>query len=414
MLNKSILKTIEIKDSILIGRDPGAQIYLPDFCVSNRHARIEKKSDGFYVRDLRSRNGTFINGSRIIEAKLQDHDRLRVGLTEYIFTAEKDMGISNTFLSSQNASWDQQLKRLPAIAQSPHPVLLLGPSGTGKEILANMIHKLSFRSSGQFLSVNCSALTDTLAESELFGHQKGSFTGAQEDRKGAFEAARGGTLFLDEVGDIPLSMQPKFLRALDNNEIKPVGNDSSITIDVRIVAATNRNLKKLVDEGKFREDLYFRLHILQICPPALIERLEDFDSLIQQLSGPLKVFFAPEAMKLLRQHTWPGNIRELKNVISRASALFPGLLITENEIPDILDLDREPKHSNKVKIIPALARQYLHEYEREAIVERLSYYKGNQRRSAQDLGLAKSTLHDRIRRYNICLNDFKEKSKDSL
>lgn len=401
-------KAFEIGDLTLIGREVTAQIEINDMCVSNRHARIEKRTDGFYVRDLRSRNGTFVNGSRILEAKLQEHDRLRFGTTEFIFSSEKGFGLPPTFTASKNAKWNEQLSRLPAVAQSPHPVLLLGPSGAGKEILANMIHRLSFRSRGPFLSINCSALTEALAESELFGHRKGSFTGAQEERKGAFEAARGGTLFLDEVGDMPLSMQPKFLRALENNEVKPVGSDFSQPVDVRIVAATNRPLKNLVDAGKFREDLYFRLHILQFRLPSLHDRPEDFDTLLQHFAQPLKVYFTPEGLARLRQHTWPGNIRELKNVMARAAALFPGLPICASKAEVILDLPLQTKAERETPPSPRAARQFLKEYEREAILERLNHYKGNQRRAAEDLGLPKSTLHDRIRRYNIDLNEIKK------
>ena len=184
------IKTIyEISDYSTIGRDENSQIAISDTSVSNRHARIEKRTDGYFIKDLRSRNGTYLNGAKVLEAKLQDNDRLRLGLTEFVFTTEKEVGLLPVFTTSRNPDWGQQLKRIPAIAQSPHPVLLLGPSGTGKEILASMIHKLSGRSKEPFISVNCSALTEALAESELFGHKKGAFTGATDPRVGAFDAA---------------------------------------------------------------------------------------------------------------------------------------------------------------------------------------------------------------------------------
>lgn len=403
--SESVRKTFELNEFVTIGRDGSAQICLPDPFLSLRHARIEKKQDGFHIRDLQSRNGTYVNGSRILEAKLQDHDRLHMGSTEFIFSSEKDLGLSPTYFSSSNLEWDRQLKRIPAIAQSPHPILLLGPSGTGKEVLARMIHRLSFRSRGPFLSVNCSALTETLAESELFGHAKGSFTGAQEARKGAFESARSGTLFLDEVGDMPLSVQPKFLRALENLEVKPVGSDTPHPIDVRIVAATNKNLKEQVNKGRFREDLYFRLHILQISPPALKDRIEDFDTLLRHFARPLRVNFTAEALAYMKSYDWPGNIRELKNMISRASALFPNMPISKNELHQILDTtesEEEPNpRSGKRGFAFKPIRQYLQEYERESIIERLLFYNGNQRRAAQDLGIPKSTLNDRIKRFDI-------------
>jgi transcriptional regulator with GAF, ATPase, and Fis domain len=346
----------------------------------------------------------------VLEARLQDRDRVRVGLTELVFTAEKESENQKTVLTSQNLDWDKQLRRLPSIAQSPHPVLLLGPSGTGKEVLANMIHRLSTRSRGPFLSVNCSALTEALAESELFGHIKGSYTGASEDRKGAFEAARGGTLFLDEVGDIPPNLQPKFLRALENSEIKPVGADRTVSTDVRIVAATNRDLRKLVEKGQFREDLYYRLHILQIRPPTLAERREDFDNLLKQFANPLRVRFTAEALAKLKAYSWPGNIRELRNVVSRAAAIFPNMPITENEVEAILDTPPAPEASSTHQSRQLVSREFLKEYEKAAILERLAHYHGNQRRAADDLGMAKSTLHDRIRRYDIDVKELKNQT----
>lgn len=408
LVGSHVKKIYEVTNFTSIGRDEGSQISLTDASISARHARIEKREDGYYIKDMRSRNGTFLNGAKVLEAKLQDRDRLRVGLTEFIFSTEKDMGLLPVFTNSQNSDWNQQLARVPAIAQSPHPVLLLGPSGTGKEVLASMIHKLSTRSKGPFISVNCSALTEALAESELFGHIKGSFTGAQEDRKGAFEASRNGTLFLDEIGDMPLGMQPKFLRALENNEIKPVGSDTTHAVDARIIAATNRDLKTLVNQGKFREDLYFRLHILQIRPPALMERMEDFDMLLQHFARQQKVHFSSEAIYQLRKYSWPGNIRELKNTVSRAAALYPGLTISEVELPDLLDEPEQKMNHSSRKPGPLMAREFLKEYEKDVIIEKLAQYYGNQRLAAKDLGFAKSTLHDRIRQFEINLAEFKK------
>jgi transcriptional regulator with GAF, ATPase, and Fis domain len=410
LVTENSRKTFEVQEYAIIGRETGSQVMIPDASISGRHARIERRPDGYYIRDLRSRNGTFINGTPVLEARLQDRDRVRVGLTELVFTAEKESENQKTVLTSQNLDWDKQLRRLPSIAQSPHPVLLLGPSGTGKEVLANMIHRLSTRSRGPFLSVNCSALTEALAESELFGHIKGSYTGASEDRKGAFEAARGGTLFLDEVGDIPPNLQPKFLRALENSEIKPVGADRTVSTDVRIVAATNRDLRKLVEKGQFREDLYYRLHILQIRPPTLAERREDFDNLLKQFANPLRVRFTAEALAKLKAYSWPGNIRELRNVVSRAAAIFPNMPITENEVEAILDTPPAPEASSTHQSRQLVSREFLKEYEKAAILERLAHYHGNQRRAADDLGMAKSTLHDRIRRYDIDVKELKNQT----
>ncbi len=260
-------QVIEIGEFVSIGRDPGNLVALNDDCVSNRHARIERKPNGFLLRDLRSRNGTYVNGARVFEALLADRDVVRVGQLEMTFAAEIELPHDNT-LVSKNPRWQKQLEKLTAAAQSGLPVLLTGASGTGKEVLATELHRRSRRTEGPLVSVNCCALSESLVESELFGHVKGSFTGATVDRKGAFEAARGGTLFLDEIGDLPLSLQPKLLRALENRQIRPVGSDRTIETDVRIIAATHHHLREKVGDGSFRRDLYFRLNVVPIENPA--------------------------------------------------------------------------------------------------------------------------------------------------
>ena len=422
MVSENLKKTFELDGYALIGRDQQCTICIPDSFTSLRHARIEKVGQGYLVRDLKSRNGTYVNGNRIVEAHLYDNDRLRVGITEFIFTFERDPSINHLYIQSKNAPWNQQLSRLPAMAASPYPILILGPSGTGKEVLANLAHRFSNRSHGPFLSVNCSALTESLAESELFGHTKGSFTGATSDRKGAFEAARGGTLFLDEIGDLPTSIQPKLLRALENSEIKPVGADRPTPIDVRIVAATNQNLKERVREGKFREDLYFRLHVLQLAPPSLKDRMEDFDDLMKHFSGNQAMQLDVNAYAILQNYSWPGNIRELRNTIMRATALFTGQVIRTEDLHQLID---QPTATTLTSITPSptdtpdgattgaavSVRQNILELEKRMIIDRLGFFGGNQRRAAVALGIPKSTLHDRIKRYNIDARSIKWTAK---
>jgi DNA-binding NtrC family response regulator len=411
LVSENSRKTYEIDGYALIGRDPHCTICLTDGFTSLRHARIERAGPGFSIRDLRSRNGTFVNGNRVIEAHLHDHDRIRIGMTEFLFSFEREQAVHSLFVSSKNALWNDQLSRLPAMAASPHPVLILGPSGTGKEMLASLVHRYSSRSQGPFLSVNCSALTETLAESELFGHTKGSFTGATMDRKGAFESARDGTLFLDEIGDLPMSIQPKLLRALENSEIKPVGSDKPVAIDVRIVAATNQNLKARVQQGLFREDLYFRLHVLQLQPPALRDRMEDFDDLMKFFAGNQPLHFDVSAQSVLQNYSWPGNIRELKNAVMRASALFPGTTITSSHVTQLIDgstntLEKMIETAHLASpLVPV--RQNILDIERKIIVDRLQFFAGNQRRAAAALGIPKSTLHDRIKKYSIDIGKMK-------
>ena len=388
---------VELGDFLTIGRDGENHVVLTDDFASSRHARIERKPTGFLLRDLRSRNGTYLNGARVFEALLNDGDRIRIGQLEMQFAWER-AGTDSADLTSKNTAWAEQLARLPNIAQAQFPVLLNGPSGSGKDLLAQAIHRMSSRKNGPFVSVNCSALTESLVESELFGHVKGSFTGATENRKGAFEAARGGTLFLDEIGDLPLPLQPKLLRALENSQIRPVGSDRNTETDVRIVAATHHDLKKLVYEERFRADLYFRLHVVQMQVPALKERREDFEDLLYSFARSMRVRFSFGAIQFLKSHHWPGNIRELKNVVARARAYWGNSEISEASAAQLID--QMPAADGLTGTFKA-SRSVIKEIEFEMIKSRLVANRGNQRKTANDLGMPKSTLHDRIKSYGI-------------
>lgn len=399
--DSSRMQQVEVGEFLTIGRDPVNQMVIEDAFTSSRHARIERKPNGFFLRDLRSRNGTFVNGARVFEALLSDGDRIRIGETDLFFACKKEEG-SPHLMTSKNPIWQSQLNKLPGIAESEFPVLLTGPSGTGKEILAQTIHRLSQRKNGPFVSVNCSALSESLVESELFGHLRGSFTGATSDRKGAFEAARGGTLFLDEIGDLPLALQPKLLRALENSQIRPVGSDRSIETQVRIVAATHHDLKKLVFEEKFRADLYFRLHVIQLQAPALKDRMEDFDDLLYTFAKAMRVRFSYGAIQKLKTHAWPGNIRELKNAVSRAKAYWGNDEIKDHDVDQLIDqLSVTSSSSAPVEGGFKPSRSVIKEIEFEMIRNRLIANRGNQRKTAADLGMPKSTLHDRIKVYGI-------------
>lgn len=392
-------QTVEAGEFVTIGRDPSNQIILEDDSVSGRHARIERKNEGFLIRDLRSRNGTFVNEVRVYEAMLNDGDRIRLGETGFEFNWERNEVKTETSSASKNFLWNQQLSRLPNIAASDFPVLLTGPSGTGKDLMAQAVHQQSPRRGGPFVSVNCSALSESLVESELFGHLRGSFTGATGDRKGAFEAARGGTLFLDEIGDLPLGLQPKLLRALENSQIQPVGSDRPVQTDVRIVAATHHDLKRLVFEERFRSDLYFRLHVVQIQMPPLSSRLEDFEDLLYVFCRQMRVRFSVQAIERLKRHPFPGNIRELRNIVARAKALCGNEEVTELDIVQMIDVMPDP--ATQPIMPPKASRSIIKEIEIEMIKSRLIANRGNQRKTAVDLGIPKSTLHDRIRSYGI-------------
>ncbi len=395
----------EIGEFLSLGRDPSNQISIDDPFVSARHFRIERRDQKLILRDLRSRNGTFVNGARVVEAVLNDGDSIRLGGVEMRLSQTAPGQDSRPSMKSKSPNWQSQLGRISEIARSDYPVLITGPSGTGKDVIAQELHALSLRRRMPFVGVNCSALSESLVESELFGHVRGSFTGATNDRKGAFEAARGGTLFLDEIGDLPLSLQPKLLRALENNQIRPVGSDRDIETNVRILAATHRDLKSAVQEGRFRSDLYFRLNVVQLPVPSLLERMEDFEDIFYHIARERRVRFSVGAILALKKHSWPGNIRELKNAISRAKALFGSQEILEEHVPHLID--SFPEESGAAP----RTRSIIKDIEFEMIRSRLLANRGNQRRTAQELGMAKSTLHDRIRAYGIDVEKLLEESK---
>lgn len=249
----------------------------------------------------------------------------------------KKGGRANSILGS-SASIKQLRALINQCANSNAPALLRGQSGTGKELVSRALHDNSERASNPFLAINCGAIPDQLLESELFGHSKGSFTGATCDRKGRFEMANKGTLFLDEIGDMPSQLQVKFLRVLEEKVVSPVGGGPEIKIDVRIVAATHRNLEEMVSEGEFREDLLYRLNVLPITIPALAQRGEDIPQLLEHFAGVFgndgqNITFTKRSLLLLQAYSWPGNVRELSNFVQRFSVLYPGKTIELSNVP---------------------------------------------------------------------------------
>jgi DNA-binding NtrC family response regulator len=283
------------------------------------------------------------------------------------------------------------------VAASDSTIVIQGKSGTGKELVARAIHYNSPRKGRPFVSVNCGGLTESLLESELFGHLRGAFTGAIASKRGLIQEAQGGTLFLDEIGDMPPSMQVKLLRALQEGEIRPVGGTDLIKVDVRFISATNQDLAKAVEEGRFREDLYYRLNVITLTIPDLAERKEDIPLLVahflekyssaakKELSG-----ISPEAMAALMDYLWPGNVRELENCIERAVVLAKGKEILPRDLPASLRAGSEDR-SIRVRIPLTLA-----ELEKEAIEKTLQYAKGNKALAAKLLGISERTLYRRL------------------
>jgi two-component system response regulator HydG len=282
-----------------------------------------------------------------------------------------------------------------------YSVLILGESGTGKELVARAVHASSPRRDRNFVPVDCSAITPTLIESELFGYVRGAFTGAMQSKQGLLETAHGGTLFLDEIGDMPIDLQAKLLRALQEREVKPVGATERRHIDVRIIAATNRDLDLAIRNGTFRQDLYFRLNVVQIKLPPLRERKTDIPALVTSFlekyadADEPPAAISEEAMRSLMAYDWPGNVRELENAIARSLATSSSPLVHVGDLPSNLQYPRSESLPQKDEIIP------LEELERRAIIRTLRETNGDKVAAAKILGIGKTTLYRKLKQYNV-------------
>ncbi len=316
-------------------------------------------------------------------------------------------------------------KTLGRVASSDVTVLITGESGTGKELIARAIHFNSNRLGKPFLAINCAAIPRELLENELFGHERGAFTGATDRKAGKFEQANGGTLFLDEIGDMPLELQAKLLRVLQEKEITRTGGSQTMQIDVRIVAATNQNIAELVEEKKFREDLYYRLNVVPISLPSLSQRKDDIPALVefflqraQEELGVNPIECSKEALSLLKRHNWPGNVRELENVIKRATLLSPNHILMPSDFPGLLSTKGNKNQDESLEALVArklenslaqmdlqeldnLYEMVLHQVERPLINIILQQTRGNQVRTAEILGINRNTLRKKIKTLEI-------------
>jgi two-component system, NtrC family, response regulator GlrR len=322
-------------DRIVIGTHESATVRLGDRTVSRFHCEITRVAGRLLVRDLGSRNGTYIDGVAIREAFCPPTGALvlgetRLALRPSLRPAQATMATRDRFglLTGRSPAMRRVIGQLERVAASDATVLLLGETGTGKELAAESIHRESPRAKGPFVIVDCGAIPSELLESELFGHERGAFTGAVRSREGAFTAAAGGTIFLDEIGELPRDLQPKLLRALSRRAVKPVGRETYTDIDVRVIAATNRDLRQEVNVDRFRGDLYYRLAVVEVRLPPLRDRLDDLAILVETMlresrATPLETsrLLAASFLDQLREHAWPGNVRELRNAIDRALAM---------------------------------------------------------------------------------------------
>jgi transcriptional regulator with GAF, ATPase, and Fis domain len=319
---------------IRIGARRGNDVQLTDSKVSGLHCEIRLDDRGYRLRDLDSTNGTFVGGFRINDVYIQPGAQISVGASRMKFeplgeSVEVELSERDRFGSmiGRSVKMRELFARLEKLAASDATVLITGETGVGKELVAESLHDLSPRgkNDGPFMVLDCGSIPANLIESELFGHERGAFTGATSSYVGAFERADKGTLFLDEIGELPLPMQPKLLRVLETHEVRRVGGTKTIQVDIRVVAATNRDLGVEVNRGRFREDLFYRLAVARVHVPPLRERKDDIPLLIEHIlastPGGEKAYIAPETIELMMKHDWPGNVRELRNVIERAVLL---------------------------------------------------------------------------------------------
>ena len=339
------------KECFTIGAMEDNDIVLDEETVSRYHCHIRQEGDAYILSDVGSTNGTFIDGVRIREAYLAAGSLVTVGKTELRFETAKEQHKVKPMerdrmggLIGQSLGMREIYEIVEKIAQTSATVVIEGETGTGKEVVAKGIHALSTRACKPFIVFDCGAVPDNLIESELFGHEKGSFTGAIMSRRGLFEMAQGGTILLDELCELGLELQPKLLRVLEQREVRRVGSGKSIHVDVRVIAATNRNLEEELRAGRFREDLFYRLSVVRIFMPPLRDRLEDLPMLVRhflanegfnrKLDGSRRVEgLCPEAFEVLMGYDWPGNVRELINVLERACSFAETNQILLKDLP---------------------------------------------------------------------------------
>lgn len=424
--DKGLEKTFE-KRQVFIGTSNECHFRLNDPTVSRVHARIEADQNGYRITDEGSKNGIFISNIRIFNAYLPQEAEIRMGETTILFTTGHetvDVSIARETRFGDILGRSVEMREVFAILRKVVPtdttVLIEGESGTGKELVAEAIHKFGPRKNKPFVIFDCSAVPKELMESELFGHVKGAFTGAIKDRMGAMEEANGGTLFLDEIGELPLELQPKLLRAIEKREIKPIGSNRRVTLDVRIICATNRNLEDEVANGNFREDLFFRLGVIRINLPPLRKRPDDIpmlvDHFLQDIAGKMglrgRLRLSYETVERLKSHPWPGNVRELKNYLER-SIILSGIqkiddLPLDLPPPQVLkpkdDLSEEIHVSFDLPFKDA-KESLVREFETRYFKRLLKITEGNISKAARMAGIHRKSLEYLLRQLDIQAKD---------
>ncbi|HTL36903.1 MAG TPA: sigma 54-interacting transcriptional regulator [Kofleriaceae bacterium] len=416
---------------IRVGARRGNDVQLTDSKVSGLHCEIRLDDRGYRLRDLDSTNGTYVSGLRINDIYIQPGTTIALGGTRFKFeplgeSVEIELADTDRFGSmiGRSVKMRELFARLEKLARTDTTVLVTGETGAGKELVAEALHDHSPREKGPFVVLDCGSIPPNLIESELFGHERGAFTGATSSYAGAFERAHGGTVFLDEIGELPLAMQPKLLRVLERKEVRRVGGAKTIEVDVRICAATNRDLGVEVNRGRFREDLYYRLAVARVHVPPLRERKDDLPLLIEHIlattPGGEAAQIAQETVDLMTKHDWPGNVRELRNVIERAVLLA--------ESPDSEDSLRRapapaPKSEPSITVTPSQTatsaegmmtvpvdvgipfkhakQNVISEFERRYISRLLAQHDGNISAAARAAGIDRMSIHKMLHRLGL-------------
>lgn len=404
-------ESIVLRDKpVYFGSSPACDLVLTDKTVSRRHLMAVREADEVILRDQGSTNGSYIQGSRFKEITIGYGSEVKLGRTVLKYLPEEEVvepeiSDSDVFgsLVGRNVKMRRLFKLLEDVAKNDATVLIEGETGTGKELIAEEIHNHSPRANGPFVVFDCGAVPRELIESALFGHIKGSFTGAIADRKGAFAEAHGGTIFLDEIGELPIELQPTLLRALDKKAVRRVGANTYEKVDVRIVAATNRDLRAEIQNKTFREDLYYRLAVIRVTLPPLRERGEDIKLLaehfIKMFSGGRNLTITPEDMARLQRHSWPGNVRELRNVIERACVLSKGDTLN---LDDAFSDQTPPALGIRTDLPFKEAKGQLVElFEREYIVDLMRRHKMNLSAAAREAQIDRKHLRELIRKYGL-------------
>jgi DNA-binding NtrC family response regulator len=407
-------ETIAIAElAMTVGSGPGNDILLSDPTISRKHLVIEPRTEGVIARDLGSTNGSFVQGARFQELTLGFGTEVTIGQTvlKYVPSEEAlELLPADEETYGSLAGRDPKLRKLfrllADVASSDATVLIEGETGTGKELFAEEIHRHSARRAGPFIVFDCGAVPKELIESALFGHLRGAFTGAVTDRPGAFEEADGGTLFLDEIGELAPEVQPALLRALDKRAVRPVGGTNYTQVSVRVVAATNRNLRAEIAAKRFREDLYYRLAVVRMHVPPLRERPDDIPLLVEhfsrQFSGGRKLDVSKEALERLRHHDWPGNVRELRNVIERACALTHGDVLEIDEAFDEKVASGAVAGAVNIDLPFKEAKaQIIDNFEREYIRAQLKRHEGNLSAAARSAEVDRKHFRELLRKHGL-------------